>query len=133
YDNVFSVPKEYSENGVEDGNYAFVIPAKQRDSYATYEMLKRLEMTEVEIEKATNPFRAGGKAYKAGSYVIRMHQPRANWAHELLSIDKYPEGESLPYAEATSNLPLWLGVKTDKIDKKFSADLKRVEKVEVPD
>jgi len=133
YYNLFASANSYTKNGVESGSYAFVIPADQRDDYATYELLKRLEMTEVEIHQATAPFKAAGNGYQKGSYVIQLHQPRGNWAHQVLGVDKYPQDEELPYAEATSNMPMWLGVEADEIDSEFDADLTRVDEVEVPD
>src|SRR5699024_3034904 len=132
YYNLFASANSYTKNGVESGSYAFVIPADQRDDYATYELLKQLEMTEVEIHQATSSFKAGGNAYQKGSYVIQLQQPRANWAHQALGIDEYPEDGTDTDLEATSNMPMWLGVEADEIDTKFDADLTRVDEVDVP-
>jgi hypothetical protein len=136
YDNLYAVPAEYLTNGVPSGTYAFVVDAKQRDPYATFELLQRLEWTDVEIERATAPFVADGKRYAAGSHVIRMKQPRGNWAHQVLGVDRYPEvrdcGECpvlLPYAEATTSLPLQLGVDVAEIRAPFEARLERVTSV----
>lgn len=140
YDNLFAVPHEYMTQGVASDTYAFVVDADQRDPYATYEMLERLEWTEVEIEQATSGFSAGGETYPAGSYVIRMEQPRGNWAHQVLGTDEYPEVRNcdecpvlLPYAEATTSLPLQLGVDVTEIGDEFDAELEPVESIEVPE
>lgn len=139
YDNLFAVPYEYQTEGVPSGTYAFVVDAEQRDPYATYEMLQRLEWTQVEIERATAAFQAGGTTYDEGSYVIRMEQPRGNWAHQVLGVDRYPELRDceecpilLPYAETTTSLPLQLGVDVAEVMDPFEADLEPVEKVELP-
>ncbi len=140
YDNLFAVPHEYLTEGVPSGTYAFVVDAEQRDPYATYEMLQRLEWTQVEIEQATSDFRAGGETYEAGSYVIRMQQPRGNWAHQILGVDEYPELRDceecpilLPYAETTTSLPLQLGVDVAEVMEPFEADLEPVESVQLPE
>ncbi|MGI5215925.1 M14 family zinc carboxypeptidase [Plantactinospora sp. CA-290183] len=139
YDNLYAVPYEYMTQGVPSGTFAFVVDAKQRDPYATFEMLQRLEWTQVEIDRATSEFVAGGKRYGAGSYVIKMHQPRGNWAHQVLGVDTYPEVRDcadcpalLPYAEATTSLPLQLGVDVAEIRSPFQANLERVASVKVP-
>lgn len=140
YDNLFSVPHEYLTEGVPSGTYAFVVDADQRDPYATFEMLQRLEWTQVEIERATADFEAGGKTYGEGSYVIRMAQPRGNWAHQVLGVDEYPELRDcadcpilLPYAETTTTMPLLLGVDVDEVMEPFEASLEPVESVELPE
>lgn len=140
YDNLYSVPHEYMTEGVPSGTYAFVVDADQRDTYATFEMLERLEWTQVEIQRATSEFTAGGKTYGEGSYVVLMKQPRGNWAHQVLGSDHLPEVRDcdtcpvlLPYAESSTSLPLQLGVKVDEIAEPFEADLEPVESVEVPE
>lgn len=140
YDNLFAVPHEYMTQGVPSGTYAFVVDADQRDPYATFEMLQRLEWTDVEIHRATSGFTAGGEEYGAGSYVVKMAQPRGNWAHQVLGTDHYPEVRScdecpvmLPYAEATTSLPLQLGVDVAEVADPFTADLELVPSVQVPE
>lgn len=139
YDNLYAVPHKYLTEGVESGTFAFVVDAQQRDPYATYEMLQRLEWTDVEIDRATAPFVAGGRQFPAGSHVIKMAQPRGNWAHQVLGKDVYPEVRDcatcpvlLPYAEASSSLPLQLGVDALEVMEPFEAALERVESVELP-
>ncbi|GAA3777062.1 M14 family metallopeptidase [Plantactinospora mayteni] len=139
YDNLYAVPHEYMTEGVPAGSYAFVVNANQRDPYATFEMLQRLEWTQVEIDRATSEFVADDRRYGAGSYVVKMRQPRGNWAHQVLGTDKYPEvrdcGECpvlLPYAEATTSLPLQLGVDVAEIRAPFQASLERVNSVKLP-
>ncbi len=132
YDNLYAAPQEFTENGVASGVEAYVVSADQRDPYATYEMLERLEWTDVEIDRATAPFTAGGQRYPAGSWVVATHQPRGNWADQLLGTDEYPV-DDLPYAEATTSLPLQLGVDVAAIEEPVEADLERVDAIGVPE
>jgi len=44
------------------------------------ENVETLALGEVEIERASDAFTADGKQYRAGTYVIGMHQPYSGWA-----------------------------------------------------
>ena len=70
--------------------YAFVVPAEQRDPFETREMLDILHTADVEIHKATGAFTAGGKAYSAGSWVIKLAQPYGAFAKTMLERQQYP-------------------------------------------
>ncbi|PQZ89555.1 hypothetical protein CQ018_15480 [Arthrobacter sp. MYb227] len=118
--------------------YAYVIPAKQRDQYAVYDMLKVFEFGKVEIDRATKSFKADGKKYEKGSYIIKTQQPIGRWVDQLLRIDKYPDSARkctngcpliMPYSETTDNLGLFFGVEVKAIDGEFKANTERVHAV----
>ncbi|SKC69051.1 M14 family zinc carboxypeptidase [Krasilnikoviella flava] len=132
YDNLYAAPREFAENGVASGVEAYLVDADQRDPYATYEMLERLDWTQVEIDRATEAFTAGGRDFPAGSWVVRTRQPLGNWADQLLGTDEYPV-DDLPYAEATTSLPLQLGVDVVPVTDPVDVATDRVESVEVPE
>jgi Zinc carboxypeptidase len=116
--------------------YAFVVPAAQRDPFATYEMLDILKFGEVEIHKATAPFTANGKQYAAGSWVIKTAQPYGAFAKTMLERQNYPDlrlfpgGPPEPPYDVTGHT-LWMlmGVTVDAIEQPFDATLELVKTI----
>jgi hypothetical protein len=110
--------------------YAFVIPNQQFDPGSAQRMLETLDFGQVEIEKAAEPFDAGGKPYKRGDYVIRMQQPYSGWAKTLLERQDYPDLREYPggppkrpYDVTAQTLPMLMGVSVTAVDQPFQAKL----------
>jgi Zinc carboxypeptidase len=106
---------------------AFVIPREQMDPGAARKMLELLSFGEVEIERASDAFVAGGKRYPEGSYIIRMQQPYSSYAKTLLERQHYPDlrlypsgPPQRPYDVTAQTLPLLMGVATDIVDTPLS-------------
>ena len=136
YNNLYQTASTTS-GGEWTDTHAYVIPRRQRDHYATYDLLKKLEFGEVEINRSTAPFVADGRRYRAGSYVIEMAQPRGRFARQVLRRKDYPDYRlcdecpvSLPYSDAGPALPLFLGVEVDEVMRPFDASLEPVDRVE---
>lgn len=107
--------------------YAFVIPREQADAGAARKMLELLSFGGVEVERADDPFTAGGKHYSKGSYIIRIQQPNSSYAKTLLERQHYPDirlfrggPPQRPYDVTAQTLPLLMGVETGAIDAPFS-------------
>jgi hypothetical protein len=117
--------------------YAFVIPREQMDSGAAKKMLELLSFGDVEVERASDAFAAGGKRYAEGSYIVRMQQPFSSYAKTLLERQHYPDLRSYPggppqrpYDVTAQTLPLLMGVETDTLDTPFSVASKLVKSFE---
>jgi hypothetical protein len=111
---------------------AFVIPREQMDPSAAKKMLELLSFGDVEVERASDAFAAGGKRYAEGSYIIRMQQPYSSYAKTLLERQHYPDLRSYPggppqrpYDVTAQTLPLLMGVETDTVDSPFSVRAER--------
>jgi hypothetical protein len=132
--NFYRVHRDWAS--YDKGPYAFIVPATQRDPYATYEMLDILKFGEVEIHKATAAFSANGKQYAAGSWVIKTAQPYGAFAKTMLEKQDYPDlrvfpgGPPEPPYDVTGHT-LWMlmGVTVDASPKPFDAPLELVKTI----
>jgi len=97
--------------------WGFVIPREQHDPSALTELLEILRTGLVEIEQAAVDFKAAGRTFNEGDYLVRMRQPYASFAKTLLERQFYPEREEYPggplarpYDATAHSLPLLMGV-----------------------
>lgn len=119
--------------------YAFVIPAAQADPAAARRLLETMDFAMVEVERAGEPFSAGGREFPAGSYVIRMQQPYSSFAKALLERQKYPDLRQYPggppkrpYDVTAHTLPLLLGVTVETVETPFEVRLERTREFRFP-
>ena len=119
--------------------WAFVFPAAQVDPPTAAKLLEVLQTADVEIERAVEPFEAGGVRYGAGSHVVRFAQPAGRFAKTVLERQDYPqlflyEGGPLdpPYDVTAHTLPLLMNVQVDFVDEPFAARLGMLARVEPP-
>lgn len=110
--------------------YAYVVSKEQWDKSAAAEMLSRLQKGGIEVQIAKNEFSVGAKKYPAGSYVMKAGQPFRAYLIDLMEPQKFPELRNgatgpikRPYDIAGWTLPYLMGVKVDRADDVFQAEL----------
>lgn len=113
--------------------YAYLVPAEQWDRSSALAMLERLQRGGVRILRARRDFQAGGKTFAAGSWVLPAAQPFRAYLLDLMEPQRYPDvraGEGAtprrPYDVAGWTMPLSMGVKVERVEDPFEAELEEV-------
>jgi hypothetical protein len=110
--------------------YAYVLPGGHEDPLAAAELRRVLLTGGVELQRATEPFTAGGRTFPAGACVVKMSQPYGAFAKMLLERQQYPDIRPVPgappqrpYDVTAHTLPLLLGVEAVAVEEPFEAAL----------
>ena len=112
--------------------YAFFIREAQRDPVAAVEMLRRLAFNGIEIHRLRSEISHGGQSFPAGTWVIAMDQPFANFVRQLFDqqsypdLREYPEGPpDQPYDVAGWTLPWQMDVRVVAANEPLNGELRR--------
>ena len=76
--------------------YAFFVGEEQRDPVASVEMLRRLAFNDIEVRRLTKAVTVEGVTHAAGTWVIPMDQPNANFVRQLFAVQEYPDLREYP-------------------------------------
>jgi len=102
----------------QDPPYGFFVPQDQRDPVAAVELLRRLAFNGIEVHQLGSAVTQDGIDYPAGTWVIPMNQPFANFVRQLFGIQDYPDLRQFPqgppdqpYDVAGWTLPFLMGVR----------------------
>jgi hypothetical protein len=127
-----------------DPPFAYVIPSVQADAPEGELLARIMQENGIQIRESQTGFRANGRDYPAGSWVILMNQPYSAMVMELFEVQRYPAAlftESskpvdLPYDVTGWTLPLQMGVRADEITDPLTPDelshLKEVSQLDPP-
>lgn len=125
--NIYRMGRDAIRQGREEAPYAYVVPADQRDPGETRNLVEILRIGGVDVHRASTSFRAGGRTYAAGSYVVYAAQAFRPYLVDLLEEQVYPDRRrypggppEVPYDLAGWTLPLQMGVRVDPVDARFS-------------
>jgi uncharacterized membrane protein len=111
--------------------YGFFIPQKQRDPVAAVEMLRRLAFNGIDVKRLTAPITFDGVTHPAGTWVIPMDQPNANFVRQLFAVQEYPDLREYPegppdqpYDVSGWTLPYQFDVRVVEARTPFGADVR---------
>jgi hypothetical protein len=76
--------------------YAYFVPQDQRDPVAPVEMLRRLAANGIEVRRLERDVVFDGQSHAAGTWVIPMDQPFANFVRQLFAVQTYPDLREYP-------------------------------------
>lgn len=137
--NFWKMAKQAVEDGKTKEPFAFIVPPEQHDPIVAARMLEILQDGGVEIHRAEESFKADGKEYPTGTYVVLMSQPYRAYAKDMLEVQKYPayrptptSQPERPYDVTGWTLPLQMGVKCVQVNKQFDAKLSVAKTVAPP-
>lgn len=100
----------------------YILPSSQRDFPTTTKFVNALLMSGLTVHRARATFTAAGKAYPAGSYVIKAAQPFRPHLLDMFEPQQHPNDFSYPggppippYDNAGYTLAYQMGVQFDRI------------------
>jgi hypothetical protein len=135
----WQMARENIEAGKKQVPYAWVIPQDQPDKTAAIEMLRRLQMAGIVVQRARSPFTAGGQKHPAGTYVLPAGQAFRGYLVDLMEPQKYPEIRAgstgptkTPYDVAGWTLPMQMGVKVQRVEDQFSGSMEDAGEIPAP-
>ena len=112
----------------------YILPADQIDFLTATKFIHALQKTGIDIHRATSNFTVNGKAYPAGSYVVKADQAFRPHLRDMLEPQDhpneflYPGGPPIrPYDAAGWTLAYQMDVKVDRILDAFSGPFEKIE------
>jgi zinc carboxypeptidase len=123
--------------------FAYVISREQRDLPTAATLVQKLMINGIEVHQATKTFRANGRDYPSGTWVVLMDQPFSPLVKELFEPQHYPDlretptsPPKLPYDVTGWTLPMQMGVQVapvlQPIETSDRATLEKLDKFTPP-
>ncbi|MFQ5649546.1 MAG: M14 family zinc carboxypeptidase [bacterium] len=116
--------------GKKEPPYAYIVHQQQHDDVVATQMLDFLLQSGVEIHRANSAFRAGGRQFNKGDYVVLLSQSLGPFANHLLG--RRPDAPTSNHGLASHGavrsgvLPAIMGVEAVRVEKPFKANLSPV-------
>jgi len=139
--NAYLKAKRQIERGAMSKTKAYVVPRAQHDPITTGKLIEKLLVQGIEIHIADEDFTADAVTYSAGSYVIRLDQPKYGLIKSLLGRTFYPDNAwtrdqdgtpRRPKDKVTDTMHEFMGIRVDPVECTFEADLTKVSELVWP-
>ena len=113
----------------------YILPASQPDFLTAAKFVEALIRSGVAVHRATTPFTVGGKAYPAGSFVVKTAQAFRAHVLDMFEPQRHPgpapdpagTGDGDPYDVVGWTLAYQMGVRFDRVLDAFEGPFDRVE------
>jgi hypothetical protein len=134
--NLQAMGRDAVEAGRTSPPYAWVVPSDQRDPGTAATMVRILHDTGIDVERAPRAFRASGRDYPAGSWILSAAQPNRAHLKDMMERQVYParftpKGEAeQPYDVAGWTLPLQMGVQAVPLTAPLTGEFEALERIE---
>ena len=124
--------------GSQDEEYAYIIPAEQHDRLTVRKLIQLLLNQGIKVERAIAPFCVGPASYPAGTYLVKLGQPKMGVVKNLLGRTLFPstwfttklDGTSMAYDSATDTVAEYMGVTAIPSGQAFEGCFTAVEELE---
>ncbi|HEU5218108.1 MAG TPA: M14 family metallopeptidase, partial [Gemmatimonadales bacterium] len=114
----------------------YILPSDQVDFLTATKFVNALMKSGVDVLRATAPFTVAGKAYPAGSYVVKTAQAFRPHVLDMFEPQDYPDDllypggpPRPPYDNAGYTLALQMGVKYDRILDGFDGPFTKIDDI----
>ena len=130
--NMYLKASRQTERGLNGPVKAYAIAAAQHDPLTAKKLVNMLLDSGVEVHQAKSQFVADGRFYGPGSFVVTMAQPKQGLVRWMLGRTFYPDNSYTrdtqgnpirPYDMSTDTFGEFMGVRSDPVGEKISADL----------
>jgi hypothetical protein len=113
--NFYIKSKRSVAKALNEGPYAYVIPADQSRLVEAADMVNLLRLMGVEVHTADKEIAVKDQKFPAGSYVVRMDQPYSRMADMMLDTQYYNVNDPRPYDDTGWTLGPSRNVKTVRV------------------
>ena len=121
--NFYIKSKRSVAKAMNEGPFAYVIPADQSRLVEAADMVNLLRLMGVEVHRADKEIATKDQKFPPGSYVVRMDQPYSRMADMMLDTQYYNVNDPRPYDDTGWTLGALRNVKTVRVADKADQNI----------